>query len=450
MKLSNLILGKLFLLSALFLLLIGLFFGVLAAICYVSPSFLKDYPGFVALRPLHVSATIFWILSGAVGTVLLGTNSISKHNTYKPLSFVVILLWLIGISGVLISYLKLSFGGREYWEFNPLLAIIFLIAWVGIIFVFFKAKLNFKSVPVYHWMWMTGLVFFMFIFIENYLWIFPYFRKNVITDIAVQWKVNGSMVGAWNQMIYGTAIYLMDKISGNAKYGKSKIAYALYFLGLFNLMFNWSHHIYILPTFQYVKYVGYLVSMTEWFILIRIFWLWKSKLNEIQTFAHLLSYRFLAAADFWIIINLTHALFISIPAFNLYTHGTHITVAHAMGTTIGINTMILFSACFEFLGNGILGSLKYKKILGSSFVLIQFSLIAFFVILNIAGIKKSIWLHRDNSFTFSEMMLQQKPWFTLMLYSGVILAISISIPTIILLKYAISKQNLIYKEIKPN
>ena len=39
----------------------------------------------------------------------------------------------------------------------------------------------------------------------------------------------------------------------------------------------------------------------------------------------------------------------SIPAFNLYTHGTQITVVHAMGTTIGINTMIVLAGVFYCL-----------------------------------------------------------------------------------------------------
>src|SRR5690554_7380910 len=49
-------------------------------------------------------------------------------------------------------------------------------------------------------------------------------------------------------------------------------------------------------------------------------------------------------ADFWIFLNIILALLISIPAINLFTHGTHITVAYSMGTTIGINTLILLSS----------------------------------------------------------------------------------------------------------
>jgi nitric oxide reductase subunit B len=38
------------------------------------------------------------------------------------------------------------------------------------------------------------------------------------------------------------------------------------------------------------------------------------------------------------------AIIISLPALNLITPGTHVTVGHAMGTTIGINGMILLNS----------------------------------------------------------------------------------------------------------
>ena len=122
----------------------------------------------------------------------------------------------------------------------------------------------------------------------------------------------------------------------------------MYFLGLFNLMFNWGHHIYTLPTEKYIRYIGYAVSMTEWIFFIKIFYQWKKSVSTIQKNYHYFPYRFLMAADLWVFLNMAQAILMSIPAINIYTHGTHVTVAHAMGTTIGINSMILLAACFEF------------------------------------------------------------------------------------------------------
>ena len=71
------------------------------------------------------------------------------------------------------------------------------------------------------------------------------------------------MVGSWNMLIYGCSIFLMEKISGERKYSRPLVAFVLYFTGLFNLMFNWGHHIYTLPTYPFVKHISYAVSMTE-------------------------------------------------------------------------------------------------------------------------------------------------------------------------------------------
>src|SRR5690606_38315707 len=81
-----------------------------------------------------------------------------------------------------------------------------------------------------------------------------------------------------------------------------------------------------------------------WLIFISIIRSFRAKMAEQQRYRYLVSYRFLMAAEFWVFMNLVLALFMSIPAINRYTHGTHITVAHAMGATIGINTMILLAS----------------------------------------------------------------------------------------------------------
>src|SRR5690606_10460691 len=123
------------------------------------------------------------------------------------------------------------------------------------------------------------------------------------------------------------------------------------FTGLFNLMFNWGHHIYTLPTHSYVKHIGYAVSMTELVLLARIIFLWKQSLSTAKKNFHHAQYRFMAAADLWIFLTLTLAIAMSVPGINLYTHGTHVTVAHTMGATIGINSFLLLAIAFDILHN---------------------------------------------------------------------------------------------------
>jgi nitric oxide reductase subunit B len=260
-------------------------------------------------------------------------------------------------------------------------------------------------------MWFTGIVFFLFTFLESYLWIFPYFRNNIINDMTIQWKSYGSMVGAWNMMIYGSSIFLMEKISGDKKYSRSTIAFVLYFTGLFNLMFNWGHHIYTLPTHNFIKHISYTVSMTELFILGKIIWQWKSTLTTAQKYFNIAAYRFIIAADIWVFLSLSLAIAMSIPAINVYTHGTHFTVAHTMGTTIGINSFLLLAFVFDILENKVRSYSKDKQKIKFGFWMANLSLLVFWICLMLAGITKAKWQMSINKIPFNQMMQECTPFF---------------------------------------
>ena len=89
---------------------------------------------------------------------------------------------------------------------------------------------------MYLWMWTTGLIFFLFTFVEQNLWLLPAIRSSYLRDLTVQWKSNGSMVGAWNQLIYGASLYLAVRVSGNETLARSGKAHTFWFLGLANLL----------------------------------------------------------------------------------------------------------------------------------------------------------------------------------------------------------------------
>ena len=427
--------GKYFLALSLLLLGGGLLWGILAGIYYVAPDYKGMVLPFATLRPLHVSSVMFWILIGATGCVYSGLSFYFDFNAWNNLTRLQGLLWGIAIGGIYYAYFKGDFGGREYWEFNPYWSIPIAIAWLLFLANFVKAVRGYSGRwPVYVWMWMTGIVFFIGSFTESYLWLFPYFREHFVTDMTIQWKANGALVGAWNQMLYGTAFFLMERISKNYQVGKSRLAFAMYFLGLFNLMFNWGHHIYTLPTDHFVRYTAYLVSMTEWVFFIKILYNWRQSVTEAQKHASIIPYRFLLAADVWVFLNLGQAILMSIPAINLYTHGTHVTVAHAMGTTIGINTMILFAACFEFIGAGEKVQLQRNKWVNGSFWTAQIALLVFWLSLNFAGLKKGIWQMNSDQIPFSKMMETLRVSFAFFLGSSVILATALFTLSILLLQ----------------
>lgn len=381
-----------------------LLFGSLSSFAFLYPGLSNQTLPFYMLRPMHVSAALFWIITGGVCGILIYLPKVYPFARPAPRaerSFV--LIWVSTIIIIFGCYAFRQFGGREYWAFPPWLALPLLAAWACLMWAYFAAWRSRRDSPLYVWMWTTGIVAFLATFLEQNLYHIPWFRDSFLRELTVQWKSNGSMVGAWNQMIYGTSLYLMVRISGDEKIARSRSAFFFYFLGLTNLMFNWGHHIYNLPTNHWIRYVAYGVTMTEWLILISIIQGFKSKLAQDRKLKHLLPYRFIIASEYWVMANLLLALFMSIPAINRYTHGTHITVAHAMGATIGINTMILLSSFGYFLNIDRLRE-GLKRNIARGFVVVQISLSVFWLSLIVAGVLKA-WRETGLGMTsFDEIM----------------------------------------------
>lgn len=418
-----------------------MFFGLIGAVQYISPGFLKNYLSFERVRPLHVTSVVFWIVFGAACCVLTYLKEYVNGSLYslKLLQFAYV-VFLISTLIILGSYVYGIFGGREYWEFNPVLAIPVTLIWILLLVNFFRSLKTFKKQPVYIWMWLTGFCFFLFTYLESNLWLIPYFRNNIVNELTAQWKSYGAMVGSWNMLIYGSGIYLMDKISGSKVYGYSKIAFAIYFLGLFNLMFNWGHHIYTVPTHALIKNIAYIVSMTELLLFVRIIYLWKSSLTTALKYFHFVPYKFLMAADFWIFLTLALAIPMSIPAVNIYTHGTHITVGHTMGATIGINTMLLFACIFDIIWKTQTLTAGAIKKFNRVFWVANGSLLCFWLALIIAGFIKGRWQMHPGTIPFSTMMAGLKPFFIIFFVAGSLLFLSLAVFIYMALSALLKKQ----------
>lgn len=394
-----------FVFFALCALILGMFFGILGGLQYVLPDFIKDTIAFNLLRPFHVTTVVAWIVLGATGGIYFYLPRVSKLPLFShymaTIHLLVFMLTGIAIYG---CYATGNLGGKEYLEFPPVLILPVILGWLLFGLNYYKTLVGkVRNWPVYYWMWGTGILFMAYHLAEASLWLLPYFHDNFIKDITVQWKAGGSFVGSWNMLVYGTAIFLMSKIKGDDSIGRNGESFFFYFLGLSNLMFGWAHHIYIVPVTAWVRYVSYAVSMTEWIILFHMIYTWKRSLSQQNKNTFSLAYRFLVMADVWIFLNLVLALLFSIPSINLFTHGTHTTVAHAMGTTIGINTTILLaSVCY------IISCLKphfdfFALRIRFGLRLFQISLLGFWLSLLIAGVKKSNWMYFSDGISFSGM-----------------------------------------------
>lgn len=394
-----------FIIVGLISLALGILCGLLAGFQYIIPNFIKSIIPFNALRPLHTLFVVSWILLASMGGIYYFLDlNFTKTKSYPKLIRWHFWLFILTGIGIIYAYLVRHFGGKEYLEFPSYFYFPIMIGWILFGINYFKiSRVSFKSWPVYYWMWGTGIAFMIYHFTEAHLWLLPYFKGHFIQNIAMQWKAGGSYVGSWNMLVYGTSLYVISKISNDDSYANSKKAFFFYFLGLTNLMFGWAHHIYIIPTVPWIRYVAYAISMTEWIILFSIVYDWKKNLSKETITNYPLAYSFMKLANFWVFLNIVLALLISIPSINLFTHGTHITVAHSMGTTIGINTLILLSSVTYILESTNLISVTTAHKIQWNLRFFNIAFIGFWLTLLILGIKKGYWTYSCQQISFGEL-----------------------------------------------
>lgn len=416
--------ARAFLRFGLLALIVGLLAGAAGVLQYLLPEWGKEWLSFRQLRPIHVSSVLFWILSASVGLVI-GLMQDVLPGAFLSVRLLRMQRTLMMAAGVLIllAYLGGRFGGREYAEYPPVLALLILASWALFAYQFFRGVKGWKQQPVYVWMWGTGVVAFLYTFTESYLWTLPWFRRDAIADLTIQWKAAGSMVGSWNMLIYGSGLCILDRVRGDETYSRSRLAFWLYLTGLTNLMFNWGHHIYTVPVPPLVRGLSYAVSMTELFILGRILYTWSAGLNEGRKFLHRGSQRLLLLADHWVLFNLMLAIAMSVPVINLYTHGTHVTVAHAMGATIGINTLMLFGGIVHLTTEGTGG--KSLADLKRPLQVLHYALLAFWLTLITAGVLRAVWQMDPHPPPFHRLSEQLRPVYAVLLFCGWVLALSL-------------------------
>lgn len=433
---KNNVVGSAYVIIAIMSLFLGLTFGILGGLQYAFPDFLKLDFSFQKIRPLHTYLSVNWIFCAATGIIYYYLPEVSRRKIFSTvLGKIQAGLQVLILVVVCVFFILGKFSGREYLEFPPYMVAIIVLAWVMFMLnVFITLKANYKTAPVYIYSWTTGLVFFLLTILEAQLWQLPFFNNNIIRDVTVQWKAMGAFVGSWNALVYGTAMYAMERISGDKSINRSKKAFFFYFLGLTNLMFNWGHHTYIVPASPWIKTISYVISMTELLILANIIWGFRQSYIKANYQNNKLSFKFLTYAEMWILLNLILSISISVPYINQFTHGTHITVAHAMGSTIGINTLLILASLTLIMDEINPKCLSLKTY--SRWVL-TFNTALFFFWFSLIGMGLNKIAGTLENKGFQQIMDELMPYFKVFAASGGVLLVALVAMLLPILKFAV-------------
>jgi nitric oxide reductase subunit B len=331
---------------------ISILVGAAGAISYVpviGPVMADVGVSLAQLRPLHTTFASAWLYLGCVaGMYAYLVHAFGEPSRGDRLRYRVhMVCWGVAGIGVIVSLLLGYGSGREYLGFHPVFSVLIIAGWLSFLWTFLRRVLpGFWARPVYVYMWTAGSLYFVYTFAEGHAYLLPSVAEHPVADLQIQWKSCGALVASFNQMVYGTLIFVGERVSGDRRAGQTRATFALFGLGLLNSFTNYTHHTYHLPQDPLVKWIAFTVSMME----IVILWIVLSDLVARIGARRELRSRFVASTHFftlsksWNAFLLPVALLISIPPLNSVIHGTHVVMAHAMGSEIAIDTYILLGA----------------------------------------------------------------------------------------------------------
>ncbi len=300
------------------------------------------------LRPIHESFALAWLFLGGVAVVylyLFMTFGSPSRAMRRRMAWQV-MLWAVAGIGILVTLLGGEFTGREYLGYHPGFSLLILAGWLLFAWNFFASiRRSDGERPVYIYMWSVAVPLFLIAYAEGHLYLLDLVRLPPVRDIAIQWKANGVFVGTFNLLVYGSLMYVVGRMRDDDRYAHSRTAFALFCVALLNTFTNYGHHTFHLPQSPWIHWISFVVSMLEIIILAKVL------LDVVALQRHApargtasVPERFVRASTVWTFFMLFLALLISVPPLNALIHGTHVIVAHSMGSMIGIDSMILWAA----------------------------------------------------------------------------------------------------------
>jgi len=338
-----------FLRGAVVAIAIALSAGLLGAFYYIPEvSLFMQRCGlqFAALRPIHTTFAVAFILLAGMAVVHRYFEDVAgpMGKAERVRLRIQVISWAIAGIGVFCSMLFGVTSGREYMGFHPVFSIPILLGWLMFAWNFYShLGRGLWARPIYVTMWGIGTVFFLYTFLEQHLWLLPQVYSDPIIDLRLQWKATGTLVGSFNLFVYGTLYYVACKLTGDETYAHSRLAYALFSVGLLNSFTNFAHHTYHLPQSHAVKWISFVVSMAEIILLARVILDITAMVKARRPSPPCGIQLFLASAKWWTCFILATSLVLSVPPLNSLIHGTRAVMAHAMGAEIGIDGMALFA-----------------------------------------------------------------------------------------------------------
>lgn len=367
--------------------------GLLAALVTARPG-LAALLDFTRLRPLHTFLALAGTVAGYTGLLRaifdgLGLTAGGSDLRWPSLA-------AFTVFGAI--SLGLGYGsGREYVSWLPALTpLLFLPLLSNAARVLAGCRALAARSPEGLWLIAVGALFACIGLAESHLWLLPAVGGDSVKDLTVQWQGLDLIFAGNNMLLYGCALFLL-RPSAQPLRGRW-----LFAIAAISLLLSFGHHHYISPQPRWLKNLAVLASM----------------LSMISFLRHMRAYRgarapsgqredqvlLLRSVERWTLATFGTGIAIAVPFVNLFVHGTHVIVAHAMGGMIGVDFMLVMAGGLALAGSRDAGATGRIRL---GVRLVDLSLLALWVVLGGAGLTKGL-LRFSHGFDAYQPLVQ--PW----------------------------------------
>jgi cytochrome c oxidase cbb3-type subunit 1 len=416
----------LFYASAVFWLLVGTVFALLASFKMNAPTFLDQWSWltFGRVRPAHLNAVAYgWAASAGIGTGLwLMARLCRTPLRHSKLLIGAAVFWNIGL---LLGTLGILAGdGRsiEWLEFPNYASFMLFVAF-GLIAVWAIIMFRFRQpghVYVSQWYLLAAFLWFPWLYsTANLLLNFEPIQGGA--QGAVNWWYGHNALGLWfTPLGLATAYYLIPKVLGRPIH-----SYYLSILGFWSLalFYSWNgmHHLIGGPFPAWLISASVVASVMMFIPVIT------TAINHhmtvrgnFQALKWSPTLRFTVFGAMCYTLASVQGSFMAIPSLNVITHFTHYTVGHAHLGLYAFFTMIMFGAMYYILPRVVGWEWPSARLIRWHFWLVAIGIGMMVVVLTIGGILQGLAL-LDPNITFMASLDYTKPWLFLRSVSGVLL-----------------------------
>ena len=317
-------------------------YGFIMGFAHMGFDGLHDFIPFNAARATHNNLLIVWILSGFMGAAYYIIPDEAEHEIVAPkLAYIQLITFaLVGVVAIIGFHMN-WWEGRKFLEIpRPLdyLVVVNVLTFLGIILVtLFKGKKQSTTAMVLT----MGLVFAALLYLPGMIW----FDNQAMDSFFRWWVVHLWVEGVWELIMGGILAFLLIKLTGVDREVIEKWLYVIVGLTFLSGILGTGHHYYYIGAPEYWLIIGGIFSALEplAFLGMALFAIHmyrkggKNHPNKIALYWTLGSaiMSFVGAG----LLGLAHTL----PAVNMYTHGTLVTAMHGHMAFWGAYGMIIFA-----------------------------------------------------------------------------------------------------------